>query len=282
MIIRNWGARGSIPVSGPQYVKYGGDTTCLELRGADGSLLVVDAGTGIRRLGNHLMREGRFDLTMLFTHVHWDHSLGFPFFKPIYLPATNITVLGCPTKQGDMRTHLSKIMAGPYFPVRFDALPAQIRFDTACSLDSAFRVGTIDVTSIPLSHPNLGLGYRFTENGRSLVFLTDNELGHRHRGSATPEDYAAFARGADLLLHDAEYTDQEYAHTKTWGHSTWRMAVDLALAAEVGRFGLYHHNQDRDDAALDAIVDQCRAYAAAQGRPDLDVFAVSHQFETEL
>lgn len=280
LLIRCWGARGSIPVSGPAYLAYGGDTTCLEIRTADDRVVVVDAGSGIRRLGNRLMAEGRASLTMLFTHSHWDHILGFPFFKPIYSPGMQIVIHGCPMSQGNMEKLLAKAMAAPYFPVQYSRLLATIEHRGVCV--DELVIGPLRVTSIPISHPNMGLGYRFEEDGKSFVFLTDNELGHAHRGGRSFEEYVAFAQGADLLLHDAEYTPADYARSKGWGHSLYTDALDLALAAKVARFGLFHHNQDRPDQGVDAMVADCRRIAAERGRPDLDVFGATQDTEITL
>ncbi len=279
MIIRCHGARGSIPVSGRQYLQYGGDTTCIEIRTADDQIVIIDAGTGIRRLGNMLIEEGRFEYTMLFTHTHMDHISGFPFFKPIYNEKTVIHLKGCPAAQGNIRKLLSRSMQAPFFPVPFDKLRAQVDFDPECYI--SLQIGTMEVEFITLSHPNLGSGYRFTENGRRFVFLTDNELGHRHRGGRTFKEYAKFTQGADLLFHDAEYTPEEYRLTKSWGHSTYTEALDLALAAGVKSFGLFHHNQDRTDRELNILVRKCRKIIETRGS-GTDCFAVSNSFEKEL
>lgn len=256
MIIRCHGARGSIPVSGRGYLKYGGDTTCIEIRTRNNEIIIVDAGSGIRRLGNNLLAEERFEYNIIFTHSHWDHILGFPFFKPIYNERSTINLMGCATTQGDIHMLLQKTMSAPYFPYPFEKLKASIRYANNC--ETAFFIDTIQVSSIPLSHPNVGMGFKFMEDGKSFVFLTDNELGYRHRGGKTFEDYLEFSRGADLLIHDSEFTPEEYAVKRKWGHSTHTDALDLALAAGVGQFGLFHHNQDRDDESQDAIVEACR------------------------
>ena len=263
MFIRCHGARGSIPVSGKAYLKYGGDTTCLEIRTRNNEIIIVDAGSGIRRLGNNLLQEGRFQYNILFTHSHWDHILGFPFFKPIYSEACDIHLFGCRTTQGDIQMLLSRTMSAPYFPYPFEKLKASVHYENECR--EAFFVDGIEISSTPLSHPNEGMGFRFSENGRTFVFLTDNELRHRHRGGGTFEDYAAFCRGADLLVHDAEFTPEEYASKIAWGHSCYTDALDLALSAGVRHLGLYHHNQDRDDAAQDAIVARCRDIIRERG-----------------
>ena len=279
MIVRCFGARGSIPVSGPEYVRFGGDSTCIELRSAADEVLVVDAGSGIRRLGKRLLAEGRLRLTMLFTHSHWDHILGFPFFKPIYDERAEIDIHGCPLEQGDMRKLLAETMNPPHFPVPFDQLAARLTYHAEASC--ALKVGGIEVTSIPLSHPNLGAGYRFSEGGKSFVLLTDNELAHRHRGGRSFEEYADFARGADLLFHDAEFTPEEYPSRRGWGHSTHIDAVDLAIAAGVRRFGLVHHNQDRGDEEVAALVEDCRVRVAAAGL-DMEVFGATQETEVAL
>ena len=279
MIIRCHGARGSIPVSGKGYLKYGGDTTCLEIRSQNDEIIIVDAGSGIRRLGNNLLTEGRFEYNVLFTHSHWDHILGFPFFKPIYSDQCTINLMGCRTTQGDIQMLLSKTMSAPYFPYPFEKLKASIHYDNDCQ--ESFTIDTIRIDPIPLSHPNAGMGFRFTENGRSFVFLTDNELGYRHRGGKTPDDYAAFSEGADLLVHDTEFTPEEYEQKRSWGHSTYTDALDLALKAGVERLGLFHHNQDREDPAQDAIVDRCREIVREKGAA-LSCFGLRQEEEIRL
>ncbi len=274
MLIRCWGARGSIPVSGREYLRYGGDTSCIEIRTADDRIVIVDAGSGIRRLGNRLMEEKRFRYTILFTHTHWDHIMGFPFFRPIYRSGTRISLFGCPFAQNSVREMISRIMTPPNFPVSFDEIKAKIQYRDVCR--ETFRFGGLTVTSIPISHPDQGMGYRFEENGRSFVFLTDNELSHRHPGGMTYEDYRAFAEGADLLIHDAEYHPRDYRLTRTWGHSVYTDALRLGLDAGVGRLGLYHHNQERTDAAVDEIVADCQRIIA--DRP-LECFAVHQDLE---
>lgn len=279
MIVRCHGSRGSIPVSGREYIQYGGDTTCIEVRSSGDDIIIVDGGTGIRRLGNTLLAESRFEYTMLFTHTHIDHIFGFPFFKPIYDERTVIHLKGCPSAQGNVRKLLSRSMQAPFFPVPFDNLSARLEFDPECPI--SFTVGTVEIDFIPLSHPNLGVGYRFTENGKTFVFLTDNELGHRHRGGKSFEDYADFARGADLLFHDAEYTPEQYLSARSWGHSTYTEALELAMAAGVKNFGLFHHNQDRTDRELNRLVEKCRKTVENRGIR-MSCFAVRDTFEEVL
>lgn len=279
MMIRCFGARGSIPVSGPAYVRYGGDTTCLEIRSSDDDIIIIDAGSGIRRLGKKLLAENRYEYTFFITHSHWDHILGFPFFKPIYDPRTRITIQGCSQAQGNIKKLLSQAMSTPFFPVPFSELEAEINYHDDCVL--SHHVGPVEVWPIHLNHPNGGQGYKFLEHGKTFVFLTDNELGYHHRGGLTKKEYVDFARQADLLIHDAEYSPEEYQQTRGWGHSTYVEALDVAIQAQVQNFGLFHHNQDRDDAAIDRMVEHCREIIASRD-VSLEVFALTQETEIVL
>jgi ribonuclease BN (tRNA processing enzyme) len=279
MKIRCWGARGSIPVSGAEYVLYGGDTTCVEIRSRGDEIIIIDAGSGIRRLGNLLIREKREQFSMVFTHAHWDHILGFPFFKPIYRKGTSIQVFGCSAAQESIQAMISRTMQAPYFPVNFEDLQADISYHNSC--ESSFAVETVTVTPIPLSHPNQGFGYKFTENGKTVVFLSDNELNFRHPGGLTFQEYAAFCRGADLLIHDAEFTEEEYRWARTWGHSVYTHALQLALETGVKTFGLFHHNQERADSAVQEILRDCRGIVAER-KESLECLAFSQETELDL
>ena len=279
MLIRCYGARGSIPVSGKQFLKYGGDTTCLEIRTKNDEIIVVDAGSGIRRLGNRLRDEGRFEFHFLMTHSHWDHILGFPFFKPLYDKRTMIHLMGCPLGQGDIYKLIDKSMSAPFFPLTLQDLKARIEYTPECRPGAV--IDSVEISSINLSHPNLGSGYKFVEDGKSFVFLTDNELAYTHRGGRSFEEYAEFSRGADLLIHDGEYTPEQYRFTKSWGHSTYLDASSLAIAAEVKRFGLFHHNQDRTDEEQDDIVRDCREFLETRNA-DIECFALTQDFELDL
>ena len=272
MLIKCWGSRGSIPVSGKSVLKYGGDTTCLEIRTQSDDIIIIDAGTGIRRLGNQLMDEGRFAYHFIFTHAHWDHVMGFPFFKPLYFSKPRLEMHRCPFHSKFVETILSKVMSPPTFPVKFSALKAEIHYEDACPF--TFEIGSVTITPIPISHPNNGSGYKFVEDGKAFVFLTDNELGYTHPGGSQYREYVDLASGADLLIHDAEYTPQEYKKTKSWGHSDYIQALDLAVEAGVKKFGLFHINQERTDPEMDQIVEDCKQRLDQKGHK-LDCLAVS-------
>jgi len=269
MEITIWGARGSIPVSGPEYLRYGGDTTCLEVRGP-GEPLLIDAGTGIRRAGDRLHNQRVRHIRLLFTHAHWDHVLGFPFFRPLYTPGVQIDIYGCLEAQASVREMLGRTMSPPGFPVDLGDVAAELVFHEPCR--SHFEAGGLTVTTIPLSHPNGGVGYRIEEGTRRIVFLTDNELGSVLPGGRTRGEYAQFAAGADLLLHDGELIAADYQTRRGWGHSTWEDALGLALDAGVRRFGIWHHNMQREDDEIDRIVEECHARVAA-AEAEVECFA---------
>lgn len=256
MQIKCWGSRGSVPVSGKEFVKYGGDTTCIEIITASGDTIIVDAGTGIRRLGNSLLEEKKNNFNFLFTHSHWDHIIGFPAFKPLFIKNTKIKVYKCPFPGDYIEKMLATVMRPPNFPVRYSDLIAEIEYIDSCP--EAFEIGSVRVESIPISHPDSGCGYKFTENEKTFVFLTDNELGYSHPGGLSYEAYRSFCDSADLLLHDAEYTPAEYKTQLGWGHSSYTDALKLARDAGVKKLGLFHINAERTDAEMDKIVDQCR------------------------
>jgi phosphoribosyl 1,2-cyclic phosphodiesterase len=279
MIIRYWGARGSIPVFGQEYLKYGGSTTCVEVRTKDDRIIIIDAGSGMRRLGNALVHENRREVSLVFTHAHWDHLMGFPFFKPLYMAGVHIEAFGCPFAQDSIRDMLSATMRRPNFPVDLTEVKAQVTYHGYC--DRTFTIGPVTITPILLSHPNQGIGYKFVEDGKSFVFLTDNELTFVHPGGLTFQDYVQFSAGADLLVHDAEFTAAEYERTKMWGHSVYGDALRLGMEAGVATLGLFHHNQDRADEAVDAIVGDCRRLLA-KANVGMQCMAVAEGMEMVL
>jgi len=279
MFIKIWGSRGSIPVSGKDYVKYGGDTTCVEIRTNSGDIIIIDAGTGIRRLGNRLADENCRDFNFIFTHAHWDHLMGFPYFKPLYFKKSTIKLHRCPFNKKFVETILSKVMAPPNFPVKFSEITAQLSYPDACPAN--FEIGSVSVVPIALSHPNGGNGYKFIEDGKTFVFLTDNELGFIHPGGLTFEDYTKFCKRADLLIHDAEYTPQEYKTCIDWGHSNYTDTLNLAQQAAVKKLGLFHLNQERTDREMDDIIKDCHKRIAANGS-NLDCVGVAGDMEFRL
>lgn len=287
MNIKIWGCRGSIASPGPDTLRYGGDTTCLELNTDAGRKIIIDAGSGIRRLGNHIMKEKKsHEIILLMTHAHWDHMAGFPFFRPAYSPEFTIYLCGGVAAQKSILDYLKHQMSPPYFPVEFSVMKAD--FHTGCSCDQQICMGNLSSTdtslkcsSIPLNHPNGGYGFKFTENKKSFVFLTDNEIRFHHEGGMSREEYVEFSRDADLLIHDAQYTETEYQWSRSWGHSTYQDAVDLALDAGTKRLGLYHHDPDRTDDQIDSFVARCREYIQKKGS-SLECFACADGMELAI
>lgn len=280
MKIKVWGVRGSIPTPGVSTFRYGGNSTCLEIRPHGTHIIIIDAGSGIRNLGNELMREKEIEkICMLLTHSHWDHLMGFPFFKPAYFSHFTIQICGGPKAQDSLSKYLARQMEPPYFPIDFNHLRAKFEFGSPGPLSILDEELQID--SIELSHPNGGYGYKFRQNGKTFVFLTDNELAYQHEDGLKFEDYVAFCQGADLLFHDAQYTNDEYKKTRTWGHSTFDQAIDLAVAANVKSLGFIHHEPDRTDGELDAEVERCRRRLKDENR-SLRCFGVMEMMEIEL
>jgi len=279
-----WGCRGSITTAGINTIRYGGNSACLEVRSEEGNIIIIDAGSGLRNLGKAIRSENKsVEIRFFFTHSHWDHLVGFPFFEPAYLDGYRITICAGPHFQESIKKYLSRQMEPPHFPVEFSNLKAKFNFrcdNKKC--DGSCPVGVdLKVSTIPLSHPNGGYGYKFTEYGKTFVYLTDNELGFQHEGGLSPEKYIDFCFYADLLLHDAQYTTDEYERTRGWGHSTYVDAINLAIKAKVKRLGLIHHDPDRTDDDLDRQVDLCKSEIKKMGS-DLDCFACSEGMEISL
>jgi phosphoribosyl 1,2-cyclic phosphodiesterase len=259
--VRFWGTRGSIPTPGERTVRYGGNTACVEVRDAHGALLVLDAGTGLRELGRQLAadRNGSLAFDLFISHLHWDHIQGIPFFRPAYDPRTSIRI-HAPHHGRPLKDLLGMGMDDPFFPVDLDEIPAKLQIEEIGS-GAERAAGPFRVRTAPLHHPAPALGYRVEADGRSLVYATDTEDAF----SGTVNPVVDLAKGADLLIHDAQYQDDDYK--KGWGHSTIAGAIDVAVRAQVGRLVLYHHDPERTDEALDRIaVDAQRlAHERAEG-----------------
>lgn len=279
MFITCWGSRGSIPVSGKEYNKYGGDTTCIEIRTKSGEIIIVDAGTGIRRLGNKLIQEGLHFFNFIFTHAHWDHLMGLPFFRPLFSSQTKINVFRCPYAGTYSERMITRILTPPNFPVKYSDLSAEFSYHEGCP--DSFEIGSVEVVPIHLSHPNGGRGYKFIEDGKTFVFLTDNELKYVHPKGLKQEKYVAFCENADLLIHDAEFTPQEYKKYIEWGHSSYADVLELAFEATVKKLGLFHLNQNRTDKEMDHIVGICKKKIQQRGF-NFECLAVGSDMTFEL
>lgn len=256
-----WGTRGSIPVPGKETTLYGGNTTCLEITLGSGRKVIIDAGTGIRVLGEHLSSLDRgLDLLILFTHIHWDHVLGFLFFAPIFDPSAKISIDGFPTCMKGLKAIFATRGGNGFFPVKFEDLKAQIRhLDTLSHAPLNIEGAVID--TVPLQHPQGGFGFRFREGKKTLVFITDNELTEEVWSERHPDDYVKFCIDADILIHDAQFTPEEIMERRGWGHSDYLSALELAQKAHARRLILFHHNPPRKDQELASIEAKCRELA---------------------
>ena len=281
MKLKFWGTRGSIAVPGQETIMYGGNTTCLEITLQSGRKLVIDAGTGIRALGNKLKLGNKtVDIHLLITHIHWDHILGFPFFRPLYDPSTRIIIDGYPTCMKGLRSTFDNRMGDGFFPVKFDDLKAEIRYLDRLS-KRELEIDGMVIDSIPLQHPQGGFGYRFREGGKTLVFITDNELRDDAWTGRTPTEYAEFCKDADILIHDAQNSPLETGERKGWGHSDYNAAFDLAYRANVKKLILFHHDPSRTDLDVTALRVSCEDLAIIR-HADMIVEAAKENSELTL
>jgi phosphoribosyl 1,2-cyclic phosphodiesterase/DNA-binding response OmpR family regulator len=286
MQIRFWGTRGSIPKAGPGTVRYGGNTACVEVRSATGTLLVLDCGSGGHGLGQALVAGGRpLRGHMLFTHTHWDHIQGVPFFAPLFDPRHEWDIYGPWTLGPTLRDALTGQMQYLYFPVPLDECAATTRYHDL--VEGSFQIGDIRVTARYLNHPLLTLGYRLEADGVVVVYSTDHEPHARELGAGTDrlegEDkrHAEFLAGADLVIHDAQYTAEEYPAKVGWGHSTVEYVTAVARAAAIRQLALFHHDPLRDDAGVERLVDIARRRVDA-AHADLHVFAAAEGHVVEI
>ncbi|MBE9176406.1 MBL fold metallo-hydrolase [Synechocystis salina LEGE 06155] len=255
--IKFWGVRGSIPCPGPTTVRYGGNTTCVEMAIGQ-ERLIFDAGTGIKMLGDSLSSKSAVSAHIFFTHSHWDHIQGFPFFAPAFRPGNFFRVYGVPTPDGmTIEQRLHEQMLHPNFPVPLQTMQGIVAFyDLEVGEDIV--IGDIRLQTRPLNHPGEAMGYRITWQGITVAFITDTE----HFPDRLDGNVLALAQDADVLIIDATYTDEEYYDPQVskvgWGHSTWQEAVKVAQAAGVRQLILFHHDPGHDDSMLDAILDQVK------------------------
>jgi phosphoribosyl 1,2-cyclic phosphodiesterase len=272
LCLRFWGTRGSIPSPGPQTVRYGGNTPCVEVRTSDGRLIIFDAGTGIRPLGRALMKGGPgtgIKADVFVTHAHWDHIQGIPFFTPLFAPGNQIRFWGSSTLDMGLDKVMQEQMSPAVFPVPFDQLAATVEF---CEVNEGVQYGSgYELTAMQVRHPGGALGYRVSDEGGgdgAVVYISDNELGVGGDYSMAPQwrsKLTKWIKGARVLVHDATYTEEEYVRHHGWGHSTCDQAVDLALESEVETLVLHHHEPDRSDEELDRVVIHCADLVKRRG-----------------
>jgi phosphoribosyl 1,2-cyclic phosphodiesterase len=265
--IKYYGVRGSIPIPGPATVKYGGNTPCLTIRNKE-DLLILDGGTGLRVLGDELMKgpfsRGEGAGTFFFTHLHWDHIQGFPFFKPAYVAGNSFKLYGPSHVDVTLEDAMRQQQQYQNFPFLMEDMPSGITF-TELAEGEVLDLNGMEITNHRLNHPGGVFAYRVTSQGKSVVYATDTE----HFAALDPR-LLRLADGADVLIYDATYTSEEYKHHVSWGHSTWEEGIKMAKAARVKALHLFHHDPSHTDKMIDAIVRKARkrfpeTYAAREG-----------------
>ena len=302
MKITVWGCRGSLPVPGRSTLKYGGNTTCLEVRLDSGQVIILDAGTGIRSLGKKLAAEKNLrEIFLILTHSHWDHLMGFPFFTPIFIPSTRLKIYGPVTYEDEgLDRIIGDQLTYRYFPVKHSELAADITYHPL--KESSMDLGDgLQVTTKYLNHPILCLGYRFEHEGKVFctaydnepfrnVFPTDPDDPGYDEVAAEEGDIAAreenekilqFYKNADILVHDTQYTNDEYVDSKLgWGHTPYEFAINSAHKAGVKKLVLFHHDPMRTDDQLTGLLEQYKELIA--GKTEMEIVMASEGMVLEL
>lgn len=283
MRVKFWGVRGSIPTPGKQTVRYGGNTPCIEVRLDDDELVIFDAGTGIRNLGDSLIASGgSVKAFILITHPHWDHIQGFPFFKPAFISGNELTIIGTDRPEKKLNEIIAEQMNKIYFPVQLHELKASLTF-LPIKQEAEFDIYDAKLRAMYVNHPGFTVGYRLEHNGKVLVYISDNEPFDR----AASETYANvekvvvekfiedgarpnkrifdFCSGADVLIHDSTYTPEEYIDRIGWGHSHYLFTLRVAAEAHVKKLYLFHHEQNRSDDKVEDILKKCKKEVKSRG-----------------
>ena len=250
--VRFWGVRGSISISDPKSVRYGGNTSCLEVLCGDRTV-ILDAGSGLRYLGNQMMASGQtFNADIFLTHTHYDHVCGIPFFKPFFVPRNEFRIwAGHLLPDKNLRSVLSTLMTSPLFPVPLEIFQANLEFNDFLVGDNLNSGPDVVVRTASLNHPDGATGYRIEYRGQSVCYLTDTE----HVAGKIDQNILKLIDGTDMVIYDSMYTEEEYKNCVGWGHSTWEAGADLCDAARVPQLVIFHHDPDHDDDFMDKIAE---------------------------
>lgn len=270
MQITFYGVRGSIPTPGPEYVRYGGNTACVHVELEDGTDIILDAGTGIRLLGQRLIKKTT-PIHLLLSHNHWDHIQGFPFFTPIYQQGREINITPGLTTLPEY-DQILKQMQGSVFPVPASALTSDINIIPIPDHIDSWNLGSAQISRLPMNHPGKGSAYSIIENGKKFVYITDNELYPPYKKETDFLTFVEFTRDAELIIHDAQYMLSDMPAKSGWGHSVAEEAVKLAMGSNAKRMALYSHDPDRTDDDIDKVVEHCNEYIAI-AESGLELFA---------
>jgi phosphoribosyl 1,2-cyclic phosphodiesterase len=252
--VKFWGVRGSIACPGPEYVRYGGNTSCLEVRCGE-HLLIFDAGTGIRPLGLEMLRKGDTCADLFLTHTHFDHITGLPFFMPLFLKSNRIKLWAGHLAPTTIRSVLRGMMVAPLFPVPPEIFRAEIDYIDFQAGETLRPQPGVEIRTAPLNHPNGATGYRVDYAGKSICYVTDTE----HVEGEPDQNILGLIDGADVMIYDSTYTDAEFEKYKEFGHSTWQEGARLCRQAKVGTFVIFHHDPMHEDDAMDEIAKQAEA-----------------------
>jgi len=285
--LKFWGVRGSIPTPGPTTIRYGGNTSCLEIRDKQ-HLFILDAGSGIRDLGNELLKEQTSITGHIFiSHMHWDHIQGIPFFAPAFIPGNRFTFYGAEDVDKNLQKIISGQMDPSYFPIELNDMGAKLTFSALH--EGRFEIDSISVETIFVNHPGNALGYKFHIHNKTIIYISDNEPFTMVPESET-EDYVGedgneklqkFISGAHILIHDAQYTPEEYQKHITWGHSPYSYPVNLAVEGGVQQLILFHHDPLHNDDKVDAILAAARKLALDKGS-SLEILAAREGLTLEF
>ncbi len=275
--IKFWGVRGSIPTPGPRTLRYGGNTPCIEVQFPGQPLVILDAGSGIRELGKALLQQPEPVQAYIFiSHFHWDHIQGLPFFKPAFKEGNSFTIFGCDEPHMPLNEIIYMQMKPTFFPLAIEDMKAEVKFHPI--REETLELDGLRVITKFLNHPGYALGYRFEYQGKSFVYISDNEPYHgfqnrdmKDKPLSVEEEFETliedkdsalvdFIKGADLLIHDTQFFPEEYAEKVTWGHSPYNYTVDLAIRGQVRQLVLFHHDPDHSDEMIDRILELSRQY----------------------
>lgn len=278
MQITFYGVRGSLPAVGAEFIKYGGNTACVHVALSDGTDLILDAGTGIVKLGEQLLHKDT-PIHLLLTHNHWDHIQGFPFFPPAYQAQRALYITaGLTEPQQDVA--ILEQMSETWFPIGYQQLKANIQF-TQLNKKREWQIGSAQIKRIQINHPGGGSAYLIEDNGKRLAYITDNELEPPYPAATSYQQWFEFLDSVDLLIHDAQYQTSDMPHKHGWGHSVIGQTVELACQANVKKCALFSHDFSRTDQQIDRQVIEIEQYLSANGL-DIDIFAAAEGMSIEL
>ena len=282
MRVKFWGTRGTRPTPGRRTLRYGGNTTCVEVRDKDNNLLIVDSGSGIAELGATFSPTEPLQAHLLITHTHLDHIQGFPFFLPAFVPGTHLTIVGPAGSAKSLQAAFADQTDPAYFPVRLSHMPAEMEFIER-NPGETFEVGGLRITPHLLMHPIPTFGYRIDEGTSRFSFATDNELPMFVNGEVgTLKELANWCRDSDLLVHDAQYSAEEYKTRVGFGHSSYEDALSLAEMAGAKELGFFHHDPLHSDADVDALIEEAMGNHRQGGGAEIDAFPAAEEMELTL